>query len=331
MRWFFQSAAVGLLTLFGGQDLYAQSSSETVQADAEVGVEGQRAGDVVSDTRAQVRGDTGEGTVGEDQRWEARAGGYYPSDSDPWFVRDDLREELELDDDQIERLRNIYDGSRFQREASANGDERAAEAHRARQRELRGRFDDDFVEGARSIFRDEDQRNRFSQLDLQYRGYSAFDNPRLQRELNLNDTQRRQLRDLNNRWNSELESLRGTYASNRREAENRFNELRERSRTNFEGILNEQQRTAYDEMIGDRFEFGADAYLGASDDVRDGSRTPQQEVTGSGLGTPQNPGTQASGIGTTTNSAGGAGTDSGEGAGSDRSQSGAGSGTGPGR
>ena len=93
-------------------------------------------------------------------------------------------------------------------------------------------------------------------MGLQYRGYSAFDDARLQRELNLNDTQRRQLRDLNNSWNTELETLRGTYASNRGETENRFNQLRERTRTNFEGILNDQQRTAYDEMIGNRFEFG---------------------------------------------------------------------------
>ena len=82
-----------------------------------------------------------------------RGGGYYPGDSDPWFFRDDLREELELDDDQIERLREVYDETRSGADARGTGEELRDQARAERMRELRNRFDDTFSERASSIFR----------------------------------------------------------------------------------------------------------------------------------------------------------------------------------
>lgn len=295
MKWFIQGAALGLFALFGAQTLFGQTNTATGRS----GV-GTQQEDVKAQGTATGQLDP---LVETPNRRDAnrRGSGYYPDNNEPWFANEDLRNELELDDDQIERLRELYRESRGELEVRGQGEDLADAARAERMRELRNRFDDEFSNRSSGIFRNDAQRNRFNQLNLQYRGYSAFDNPRLQRDLNLNDTQRRQLQELNNSWNTELEQLRGSYVANPADAENRFNQLRDRTRTNFEGILNDQQRTAYDEMIGNRFDFGANAYLGGTTNNQQGNPNNPQEGTGnqgSLLGTQQEPGTQGSGIGT---------------------------------
>jgi hypothetical protein len=296
MRWFMQSMAVGFLALAGTSSLYSQQTTDSGQgtATAPRTSESSRTG-ANSQNTADGSRQRADGRVAA----RARGGGdrnRFPVDNNPWFTNYNLRNELHLNDDQIKRLSDIYNQARSELQGRNSSDRLSDEARSERMRELRNQFDEQFSQRASDVFRDENQRSRFNQLGLQYRGYSAFDNPRLQREMNLNETQLRQLRDLNNSWNSELETLRGTYAGDRTGTEQRFNQLRDRTRTNFEGILDDQQRTAYDEMVGNRFDFGPDAYLGAT--ANQNNRAIGTGNQGSGIGTPQGGVPQGSGIGT---------------------------------
>jgi hypothetical protein len=254
---------------------------------------------------------------------EERSSGIFPEDDSPWFDNDDLRRELDLDEDQIRRLNDAYGAAwRQMRSEGENAGNAGAglsdEARARRMRELRDRFEDTFSRDTRSIFRDERQRQRFNQLSLQRQGFSAFDNPRLQRDLNLNETQIRQLQDLNQSFNSELESLRGTFAADRQGTERRFNELRDRTETGFQGILNDQQRTAFDEMTGERFDFGNDIFfvepLQRNSSNAQGSGPLNQSNNRTGLGTSTGVGTQG-GTGLGTQGGTGAGTQGGTGTG----------------
>lgn len=280
-----------------------------------------------------------------------QSAGIFPDDNSPWFDTDELRRELDLDEDQIRRLNDAYGAAWRQMRAEGGnaggvGEGLSEEARQRRTRDLRDRFDDTFSRDSSSIFRDEQQRQRFNQLSLQRQGLSAFDNPRLQRELNLNDTQLRQLRDLNNEWNTEMERLGGTFAGNRSASEQGFNQLRERSQTRLDGILNERQRTAFNEMRGDQFDFGVESFLGSqrsnSAGLGQGSDlgTPRSSAPqGTGLGTPQSAAPQGSDLGTPQGGAAGAGlgtspsgsgSGSASGTGSGAGTSGSGSGTGGG-
>jgi hypothetical protein len=336
MRWLFQSAAVGLLTLVGTQPGYTQSNQNdqgTENVGAQIGTnpatQGTRPGD---GGNPPVR-PSGTNRPGENQTGGQPPGSDLPHEDAPWFTDERLRDELDLNEEQIERLARAYNQTWSELRNGDRLDDLSAEARAERLREARERFDDAFSRRTTDIFRDENQRNRFNQLRLQHQGYSAFDDPRLRRELNINETQLRQLQDLNNSWNTELDALRGTYAGDRTGTEQRFNQLRDRTSTNFEGILNDQQRTAYDEMIGNRFDFGPSSYLEAN---LDHHRAVQENTGGSGLGTALNPG-GGSGLLTPQNPGGGSGlltpqnpgTGSGAGAGTD-SGSGAGTGTGGG-
>lgn len=316
MRTLFKSCAAGALVCVA-LPAFAQPAK----------VETNIKSNVPSEQGSQLNAETGS---------SARAGGgYYPDDESPWFGAENLRNELKLDDDQMERLNRAYGDTWRQMRANNqnnNGGEQDAQARSQRLNEYRDRFDNEFTKSSRDIFRNPEQQARFNQLNLQYQGYGAFQNPRLQRQLNLNQTQNRQLQELYNDWNSEIEGLREGYASNREDATNRFNELRNRSNERFQGILNEQQRQSYNEMTGQPFDFGADTYLNnqasavnreASPGFNTGQSpgfntglNPTGDTTGTGAGTPAGAGTRTGGTGTGgTGTSGTGGTGSGSGTG----------------
>ena len=318
------------------------------------------------------------------------SGGFYPDDESPWFDNDNLRRELELDNDQIKRLNDAY-GSTWKRLRENQTDARSNNNNQSnpvrdrlensgrgldenqrstRLNEYRNRFDDEFNRSASNVFRNRQQQERFNQLRMQHQGYGAFNNPTLRRQMNLNDTQMRQLQELNQEWDTQMDEFRNSYATDREGTTNRYNDFNQSARTRFEGILNDRQRQQYNEMTGTQFDFGADARLGnrntnaranasgaiegsgigtLQDNGPQGSGIGTQTDTGvqgsglgtgqdtgpqgSGLGTGQDTGTQGSGLGTGTgaDTGGGAGTGSGAGAGSGSgSGSGAGSGSGSG-
>jgi hypothetical protein len=331
---------LGLLTIWCQQGLYAQNADQVPNPIADEGVPVNPG---------------------------SQSGGYYPDEESPWFDNDNLRRELELDDDQVERLNDAY-GSTWKRlrenqgarsdnngqsrnDTQSNATDRLANSGRGldenqgstRLNEYRDRFDDEFNRSTSDVFRNRQQQERFNQLRLQHQGYGAFNNPALQRQMNLNDTQIRQLQDLNREWDTQMDEFRNSYANDREGTTNRYNDFNRSSRTRFEGILNDQQRQQYNQMTGNQFDFGADARLGNRNtnarantqargsqigtpgNVPQGSQlgTPGNVSQGSGIGTQTDTGPQGSGLGTSTGAAGGVGTN-------DQDGTGTGSGTGTG-
>jgi hypothetical protein len=253
------------------------------------------------------------------------SGGYYPDDEEPWFDAEGLQDELELDDDQIKRLNDAYGATWKQMRAhqADSGNDLDEEARGQRLKEYRDRFDDEFNRSTSDVFRNEAQRNRFNQLRMQYQGYGAFNNPRLQSELNLNDTQIRQLQELNRDWDTNINELRGSYAADREGTTGRFNDFNASARSRFEGILNEQQREQFNQMTGEPFDFGADTFL------RNGSTRLGTQNSGAGVDTGLGTSRTGSGINSGTG-AGTSGAGAGVGTGTGAGTSGAGAGTGTG-
>jgi hypothetical protein len=240
MKKLFGITALGLLTLIGLPAIHSQNLDEVTP----------RVGDTLPSDEGSELTDSG---------------GYYPDDEEPWFGAEGLQDELELDDDQIRRLNDAYGATWKQMRAhqADSGNDLDEEARGQRLSEYRSRFDDEFNRSTSDVFRNDAQRNRFNELRLQYQGYGAFNNPRLQSELNLNDTQIRQLQELNRDWDTNINDLRSTYASDREGATSRFNDFNASARTRFEGILTDQQREQFNQMTGEPFDFGANTILGS--------------------------------------------------------------------
>jgi hypothetical protein len=283
-------SALGLLILTGQAAVYSQDS----------------------DTLPQV-GDTLPSDEGSEL---TDSGGYYPDDEEPWFGAEGLQDELELDDDQIRRLNDAYGATWKQMRAhqADSGSDLDEEARAQRINEYRSRFDDEFNRSIGDVFRNDAQRNRFNQLRMQYQGYGAFTNPQLRSQLNLNDTQIRQLQELNRDWDTNINDLRGSYASDREGTTGRFNDFNASARTRFEGILNDQQREQFNQMTGEPFDFGADTFLR--------SGTTRLGTQNSGAGVDTGLGTSRAGTGTGTGTSGaGAGVGTGTGTGTSGSGS----------
>jgi hypothetical protein len=289
MKKLFGITALGLLTLIGLPVAHTQNLDDVTP----------RVGDTLPSDEGSELTDSG---------------GYYPDDEEPWFGAEGLQNELELDDDQIRRLNDAYGATWKQMRANQadSGSDLDEEARDQRLSEYRSRFDDEFNRSTSDVFRNDAQRDRFNQLRMQYQGYGAFTNPQLRSQLNLNDTQLRQLEELNRDWDTNINDFRNTYASDRAGTTSRFNDFNANARTRFEGILNDQQRQQFNDMVGEPFDFGADAYL-RNDTTRLGTQN-----SGAGVDT---------GLGTSRT---GTGPNSGTGAGTSGAGSGVGSGTGTG-
>lgn len=310
MKKLFEISALGLLILTGQAAVYSQDSDPLPQV-----------GDTLPSDEGSELTDSG---------------GYFPDDEEPWFGVEGLQDELELDNDQIRRLNDAYGATWKQMRAnqSDSGSDLDEEARNQRLSEYRSRFDDEFNRSINDVFRNDAQRNRFNQLRMQYQGYGAFTNPQLRSQLNLNDTQIRQLEELNRDWDTNMNEFRDTYASDREGTMGRFNDFNASARARFEGILNDQQRQQYNDMVGEPFDFGADAYL------RNGSTRLGTQNSGAGVDTglgtsragtgiyegPEGP-NSPTGTGTGTSGTGsGAGTGTGTGTGGTGGSGGSGSG-----
>lgn len=217
----------------------------------------------------------------------------------PWFTDRQVQQTLGLDDDQVGRLRDSY-GRSFRRydQQVNNLDPGLSDQQRtARLRELRSGFVKDFNREAGDTV-DEQQRARFNQLNFQRQGVNAFSDPSVQERFNFSDAQTRQLQRLQEQYNRRMNRLSRANAS-AEEQRREFGELQQTTTDSLNGIFNDQQRTAFEQMTGDRFDFSANNLFGRGDSSATpgtGIGTPSNPIPGSGIGTPGGA-TPGSGIG----------------------------------
>lgn len=170
----------------------------------------------------------------------------------PIYRMNDVSQSLKLNEDQINRLNQLT--TKMQTQFRSDFDKLGTLPEKDRfgkYNELNTRFQTEWMSGARDIF-NEQQLNRYHQLQWQSDPFSAFSNPDLQKKLNLTDEQRTKLReqmDWSNQQTTNLSKLQGDAAIKAhteflRERQNRVNQF-----------LNQDQQRIWREMTGDPFEF----------------------------------------------------------------------------
>jgi Spy/CpxP family protein refolding chaperone len=97
--------------------------------------------------------------------------------------------------------------------------------------------------------------NRLRQLELQRGGLNAFNNPDVQRQLNLTDQQQQQLRALNDQTTQQQQQILQGARTNRNQTLQRLNDLNRQTQEQTNAILNEQQRRTFQQMTGQPFNF----------------------------------------------------------------------------
>jgi hypothetical protein len=190
----------------------------------------------------------------------------------PWFGNTNIRRQLKLDDTQYNRLNQGYVQywTPYHETVTALPADINEAERQKRLAEAYGTFNRGFTKTTGEVFTDPQIRDRYNQLNLQYQGYAAFNDPTVQERLRLTDEQRQAFHRYYNDWNKQMDTYAREYPTNRevvtKEWPNTWKQTRERINT----TLTPEQRRTWTEMIGEPYEFTPDVYFDNGD--RDGDR-----------------------------------------------------------
>jgi hypothetical protein len=193
----------------------------------------------------------------------------------PWFSNADVRAQLQLDENRFNQLNQAYGRAwrQYNQNVTGLGDDLSDEIREQRMAELREDFNRDFSRTRDPLFNDPRIRNRYDQLQTQYRGYSTFNDPAVQRRLNITPEQQRALNQYRDDWNTQMSDIEQSYSTDPDTANERYRQLQLQSQERLGTVFTPQQRRQWGDMIGDRFDFPADTYFDDTRTVRRPGRT----------------------------------------------------------
>jgi hypothetical protein len=231
---------------------------------------------LVSEASAQVRAEVRGGNA------NVRVGGsgYRLYGRRPWFANDGVRRQLKIDDTQYNTLNKTYvQYWTPYNQAVVTVPADLAEAERQRRiAAAYSTFYKNYYDNTAKVFVDTDARNRYNQLNLQYQGYAAFNDPQVQTRLKLTDEQRQNFDRYYTDWNKQMNVYATEYARDREGVNKQFGDYWKQSRAQINETLTPEQRRSWNEMTGEAYDFPADAYFDDGQDGRDGGRdNPRRE------------------------------------------------------
>lgn len=188
-----------------------------------------------------------------------------PIGQTPWFGNKDVRQQLKFSDDHFNRLNNAYgeSWSRYQQGVNELGKTLTPDQRSQRMQELQQNFYKSHSTATNEIITDPQMRARYNQLNLQYRGYDAFNDPAVQQKLSLTAEQRQKLGQYNQEWQKSMGQMHRDYATDREGVTKRFGEMRQQDQDRMDKLFTEQQRTTWRELTGDPYNFQPNFYFQA--------------------------------------------------------------------
>ncbi len=181
----------------------------------------------------------------------------------PWFANSGIREQLQLNDKQYNQLNGDYQKSWSDYDNGIRNLDRGLteEQRQERMNELSNGFQKSFNPALDKSFATAAARQRYNQLNTQYRGYGAFNDPALQQELNLTDVQKKQLQTYDRDWNRKLRKWGPDYADDRETVARELAESRRAASTHINTVLTPEQQMRWKELHGQPYEFTPDIYF----------------------------------------------------------------------
>jgi hypothetical protein len=237
-------------------------------------------GGEVSSASAQVRADVQAGGV--NVRAGGNRAGFRLYGRRPWFGNENVRRQLKIDDNQYSTLNKTY-VEHWTPYNQVVVDVPATAAEQQRQQQVAsayGKFNTGFNTASAKVFVDPDVRNRYNQLNLQYQGYAAFQDPTVQERLRLTDEQRQNFNRYYTDWNKQMNTYHTEYAKDREGVNKQFSASWKQQRDRINETLTPEQRKNWNEMTGESYDFPADVYFDEGDDRNDGRDNGVRENPG---------------------------------------------------
>ena len=193
---------------------------------------------------------------------DARTMYWSPYNQNPWFVNPAVAQQMRMNPENLQSLRNNYQQNweRYQKSVNELPQNLTPEQAMQRQQELAMQFENEFSGSLDKTIPDQAMRQRFQQLQTQYQGLNAFDNPNLVRRLDLSMEQRRQINRMQQEWRRTMMRL---SRSNGNLQDFDWRDFSRRSNLSINEILSPEQLTIWKEIQGESFDFPPDVYARA--------------------------------------------------------------------
>jgi hypothetical protein len=173
----------------------------------------------------------------------------------PLFANPDVQRELKITPEQADRLTAARNKLRSRFEDQVGQLARLpARDRQAREADLVQAYQKGLAQATADVL-SEKQLKRYRQIELQARGPAAFNDPAIQKQLNLTDEQRQRLRALNDANDREVQAIRQAAATDPALARRRSATLQQNTVRSVGDILNTEQRRIWERMVGETFHF----------------------------------------------------------------------------
>jgi hypothetical protein len=166
------------------------------------------------------------------------------------------------------------------------------------QQQLEAQFNQDLSGTVNSTLNNPQAQSRFNQLNRQFQGFNAFNDPSVRKQLNLSQDQIRQLRTLSGNWRQQMQQMRQYGQNNVDPAA--WTQLQQQYATQLNGVLTPEQQQMWTQQTGQAYSFSPDVYFGGqqSGDVGVGNQqnvdpTVPKYFPNNAAGRTAQPGTQA--------------------------------------
>ncbi|HVT29788.1 MAG TPA: hypothetical protein VHE81_17350 [Lacipirellulaceae bacterium] len=181
----------------------------------------------------------------------------------PFFTDPGVRQQLRMNPDQYSRLNRAYQNaySRYNRALNHLSPNLTEQQRMARIQQLQAAFNQELSGTANGMFTNPQMLRRYNQLNRQFMGFNAFNDPAIERQLNLSSDQRQQIRALGNTFRQQLQQFRQGAGNNMSNVDmNRWNQLWTQYQTRLNSILTPQQQQIWAQQIGEPYVFSPYLY-----------------------------------------------------------------------
>ena len=195
----------------------------------------------------------------------------------PFFTDPGVRQQLNLNDTQFSTLnRNYQNALAHFNEAVNRLSPGLTPEQRLQIERLQLQFNQSLAGTTNSTLTNPQTLNRFNQLNRQFTGFNAFNDPTIRQQLNLSPDQLRQLRMVQNNFRQQLQQFRRGAGNDLSSVDQtQWNQLMQQYVSTLNNVLTPEQQQMWQQLVGQPFTFSPNLMM--TEQLPDGNvaLTPQ--------------------------------------------------------
>ncbi len=195
----------------------------------------------------------------------------------PFFSDHGARQQLNLNANRYNTLNRAYQNAYARYNQAVNNlNPNLTEQQRAQQMQLlESQFNQSLSGTVNGTFTNPQELSRYNQLNRQFMGFNAFNDPAIRKQLNLTPEQTRQLRALGNNWRQQLQQFRRSAGNDLSSVnQEQWIQLQQQYAAQLNGVLTPEQQQIWAQQIGQGYSFPPSVFFGSqpSSNVRENNQ-----------------------------------------------------------